>query len=439
MSEKIIVITTKELRRYFEETFEKIKPSCEIEIHEYDNFKNITAIYSSLEDKADGFIISGTTAKEVINKSCKDIKKPMLSVGMDFLVLYRMLLNLKIENNNLNLNRIIVDFFVHFEEKLSLVDFIRDTNAEQNLKVLFDKWSNNTSLEELYSLEEHIIEKISSLWTDKKIDLVVCVYSSIVPKLRDMGIPCVYAYPSIENILNITNTLLHEIKINQLSGNLPAVISIRPQEAKSMDISEWKMVSLHKCLLDYKHNEITDFLIQREKDEFFIITNFHNSKEITDSENYKLEDFLEKSLDFKIDIGYGIGHSITQAKNNAINAKKEATIHGKSFLIDENNNLIGPLKSDNVLKVSNEVTPHIQQIAKKAQLSTLTIQKLISIMNLMDIKEMTSQDIVSHMGVTIRNANRIISNLEKNGLAYESHERSTNTKGRPLKVYHFLF
>lgn len=440
MTKKIIVITTTELRRYFEEAFEKIQPSYDIEICEYDNFRNLASIYSLLEDKADGFLVSGSVAKKVIEKSHKNHKKPILTVQMDQSNIYKLLLNLKIENKDLDVSRIVFDYLLNDNSKLSVIDIIKDSNlTSDDLGTHFNEWLDNTSLEKLYTLEEEITEKIVTLWYNKKIDLVVNFYSSIISQLRNKGIPCILAYPRIENILNATISIQHHIKINQLSANLPVIISISPQKIEDNEVSEWNMISLHKHLLDFKHNEIADYLIQKEKDGFSIITNVQSSKDIIDFEQYRLENYLRKCLDFRVVVGYGVGNTITQAKNNSMNARKEAITNGNSFLIDENNNLVGPLKSDKLLNVSSEATPDVQQIAKASHLSTLTIQKLISIMNVLDTKEITSRDIASHMGVTIRNANRIISNLEKNNLAISSHERSTSTKGRPIKVYQILF
>ena len=52
--------------------------------------------------------------------------------------------------------------------------------------------------------------------------------------------------------------------------------------------------------------------------------------------------------------------------------------------------------------------------------------------------EITSQELASRLNVTVRNANRILSNLEKNQLAVVAYHKSLNTKGRPQKVYQLM-
>ena len=47
----------------------------------------------------------------------------------------------------------------------------------------------------------------------------------------------------------------------------------------------------------------------------------------------------------------------------------------------------------------------------------------------------TTQELASRLGGTIRNANRILHNMEKGGVARIAYARTTNTKGHPTKVY----
>ncbi|MED9948077.1 MAG: winged helix-turn-helix transcriptional regulator, partial [Peptacetobacter hiranonis] len=72
-------------------------------------------------------------------------------------------------------------------------------------------------------------------------------------------------------------------------------------------------------------------------------------------------------------------------------------------------------------------------------LSSLTIQKLVSIVKMKDSNKITSVDLAERLGVTVRNANRILGNLEKGGVAEVVYTESVATKGRPVKVYELKF
>ena len=439
MTKKIIIITTPDLHNHFASALERIQSSYTFEIHEYMDFRHLASLYANLEDKAEGFLISGSVAKRVIELSYNTMKKPLVSVQIDLANIYRMLLNLKIENRDLDMSRIAFDYLLKIDDRFSVLELLSESDSISEVSEKFEQWLSKASLEDLLHVEDEIITKIRKLWLEQKLDLVINFFSSIYPRLRMQEVSCFLAYPRFENILNAVISVQHRIKINELSANLPLVISMSPQKAHDPLVDEWNRISLHKQLLDFKYNEIADYLIQQENDGLSIITNTQSSDDIVKFEQHHLEQYLSGCLDFKVVIGYGVGNTVMQAKRNATNAKKEALAHGKSFLVDENNRLIGPLGSNTTLTVPNEVSPSIQDLAKRAHLSTLTIQKLNSILALLGSQEITSSDITTHMGVTIRNANRILGNLEANNLAIVTHEKSAQTKGRPQKVYKVLF
>lgn len=439
MAVKIILITTSFLHKYYEEAFKRISPTVEWEIHEYEHFSNIGEVYTALEEQADGLLITGNVAVNAIIKSVDELKKPLRTVEMDLANLYKIVLNLKIENKELDLNRIVLDFLLPLKTDYSLMDIVRNPSPNDQLRDMFNQWYEHSPMEDLISLESDIISTIEGLWNDRKIELVLCVYSSIVPVLEAKGIPCRYIFPSDDKIVMATADLVNKIKINQLSENLSLVISISPVSARKGKVSDWEMISLHKALLDFKQQEVSDMLIQQEKDGMTVMMSLKQSRRIEMGYSGIIENYLAKVLDFKTDIGYGIEKSIILANNNALRAKKESVIYEKSFMIDENNRLIGPLLTDHEITVSQDITSEIKEIARQAHLSTLTIQKLISIRKLTGTKEITSQEIAGHLNMTIRNANRILANLEQSNLAHIIYEKSTNSKGRPVKVYELTF
>jgi len=100
--------------------------------------------------------------------------------------------------------------------------------------------------------------------------------------------------------------------------------------------------------------------------------------------------------------------------------------------------LIGPLSFKKILTVSNEVTPYIKQLSKKVKLSTLTIQKLLSVIDTLKTNELSPQELASCLNVTVRTANRFLSSLLKHGEAVIIYEKQNSTKGRPERVYKLL-
>ncbi len=116
--------------------------------------------------------------------------------------------------------------------------------------------------------------------------------------------------------------------------------------------------------------------------------------------------------------------------SSAISANKESKINplNYSFLVNENYETIGPLLCDKLLTVSNKVTPHINTIAKSSKLSTLTIQKIISVTEILQRDEVTPKELSSCLNVTVRTANRFLSSLLKSGNATILYENKTQQK-----------
>ncbi|MEG0774200.1 hypothetical protein [Clostridium sp.] len=439
MTTKIAIITTKFLHHFIEEMLGKMQLECDFQILEYTGFNNISEIYTSLEDEVDGFMVSANVAQFAIEKSVKSPKKPIVWFGSDLVGLYQLLLELFIKNRNLDINRVIMDFLIPIRENTTCAEMVGKENLtfiENDMK----KWLKNSTIQDLHSLEKDTTKKIITLWHQGKIDLSICFYSSIMPILQENGVPCIFAYPTLEHIKECINTLLSTIKINQMRENLPVVISVSKQGNKNTDDSDIDTVSLQKCLLDFNKENMTDFLIQKSNDGFDVYTSLRITNHITHFlEDCQLRRYLEEHLTFKVCIGYGIGNNIIEAKNNASDAKKEAILTDNSFIMDEKHNLIGPLNTEHFLVITSEITPEIHKIAEQSKLSSLTIQKLASIIKIMGTSQLTTQDLAARLSVTVRNANRILSNLEKSGFASILYNKSSNSKGRPIKVYEIDF
>ncbi|HGS9412198.1 TPA: hypothetical protein ACMU8K_003326, partial [Clostridioides difficile] len=195
---------------------------------------------------------------------------------------------------------------------------------------------------------------------------------------------------------------------------------------------------VYKILNSIKKDKLTDFIIEKNSNSFKIFTKCETIKSLT--KNFTacyIKKSIENSTNIKVCVGYGIGNDIKQAMSSAISANKESKINplNYSFLVNENYETIGPLLCDKLLTVSNKVTPHINTIAKSSKLSTLTIQKIISVTEILQRDEVTPKELSSCLNVTVRTANRFLSSLLKSGNATILYEKQNSTKGRPERVY----
>lgn len=438
MKQKIVIITSKYLHPFVEKAFEDFKEDCTVTIADYTNFDHITDIYRKYEKTADGFMISGTTAMAAIEHHIGEFQKPVISFHADLISFYHALIKLFLERRDLDPTRCIFDFMLPIVKDPehpveATADYLIHEMDLNNLALTMDKWARQSTIGDFSMVEMNIALRTIELWEAGKIDMVLCTYSSTMPLLDEKGVPNYFLYPVKNQLESQIKELLAQIKLEKYRENLPVAIAIADRNKtsgkKSDDSVQDAVQKVAKALL-------IDAVFQAESEIYYIYTTHRVAAMLT--KNFEVE-YLDSALkdDYGIStaIGYGIGNSITEAKKHAENALRESWSSTGSFVMNESNQIIGPLGSSQLPSFQQNLPDDIFQIAEKCKLSTLTIQKLISIVKMNGSYEITTNELANHLGVTVRNANRILRNLENGGAATIAHTRSTASKGRPVKVY----
>lgn len=433
---RIIIITSKFLHAFVRHMIDDIQPDCDIEIVEYKCFREIKEIYQKYEAVADGFMLSGKTALSALEKAIPEHKKPAVSFHSDLICMYRLLLKHFVEQRTLRTDRVIFDFLLPIQQEATAAYFIHDMNLPR-ISAAIDDWLITTDIDKLSSVEKEISQKVVQLWEQNQFDLLICQYSSIIPVLEQHSIPYVYCYPEKEVLQSLLKTLLAQIEIYSFYENLPAAVAI---SAATSEISEQTQGQLKTALQTLKSELALDMILQETPSGYQLFTSVKNINYLTDElHTCFLSTRLKEDFGIPVSVGYGIGRNITEARNHAEAALKESVYSKGSFVIDENGNLIGPLSSSHCLAIQKNLSEHLYLVAEQCKLSTLTIQKLNTILQITGSNKMTSQDLAEHLGVTLRNANRILNQLEKGGAATMVYSHSSTSKGRPVKVYELHF
>ena len=97
------------------------------------------------------------------------------------------------------------------------------------------------------------------------------------------------------------------------------------------------------------------------------------------------------------------------------------------------------MNSEKRMVISSHSMPNISEIAKRCNLSSMTIQKLISISRSTGSDKITTQELAQRLDTTVRNANRIVLNLCKGGAARPVYTQTTHSRGRPIQIYELIF
>ncbi len=437
MKYKIVVITSHFLAHPTQEALGRINLDCDFTFTTYDSFKHIPKVYDQYAESADGYLVSGSMAKSAIEVLDHKIKRPIVPFQVDLAGLYETILKILIKNPKQNVSRILMDFLVPLGENYSAKDFIDDTHFNRTSPKI-QNWITATGAKEMEKIESRMADSILKLYKEGRIDLVICQFTNIIPFLEANGIPYEYPFPPDYLLSDLVHKLITKIELEQMRANMMTIINVAPCKSEMMTPDNIKKIK--EQIAAFLKENLMDCMVQEESESCNVFTTVQMMHSITNhGKSCEISAYLADSLPFPVAVGYGVGSSLQNAMANAQSAKREAIFSGHSYIKNENGDLIGPLNSDKRMVIENFAIQNVAKIAKKCSLSTITIQKLITYMKITGSNKVTTQELSSRFGVTVRNANRILLNLENGNCARIAYTQTTNSKGRPTKVYELQF
>ncbi|WP_427110223.1 transcriptional regulator [Lysinibacillus xylanilyticus] len=421
------------------ESIKKIEPlindRCELVYLPYSNTTEIKEIYLQKYKFFKGIIFGGLFPFTLLKKEFRDFHIPAAYFDINEKDFYKSLSKLLILNHNLDISRILIDF-IHKEN-----NFLGLKQLLGNKKLPYYYCDNLEDLMTL-SLYDNLFIRHLTLWEQGKVDLTITRTPALSNKLEQYSINHVVMYPSEESMLEKINQLLKEIDLQHLIENRVVIgnITIKNLETNQSvfkDI-EFKKIMLNKSLLEYSEQENRSFIIQTNHLGFEIITTYRDLKEFTkDFTCCLILNYLSKELPFKVNSGWGIGNTIYEARTNAEIANRQTIENNSnvSYIVTENEQIIGPLGEEMWLNFSNTMDPYIAKISKQTGVSTLHIQKILAVISKVSTNELSAEDLANYLGVTLRSVYRILSKLEINGYAKVQFLQQKKLRGRPKKIY----
>lgn len=436
MKKKVAVITTKFLEEFLNNSFNEMNIDCNFQIYIYETFEDIKNIYLNIPLDTEGILTSGVFPAQVIKKSFQENTIPISYFNIDDADIYRLFFLILYKNRNLDINRVYADPLGAFD--IDLNEYLQ-SNHKLDYSEMIEPMVKNMSLEELKDIEKEQLKKHVTLWRNGHIDISVTRFSSLVEPLKKLGLKVYFPFPSHEYLKDSCMQLCQKIDLIKMKKNQPAAINITIENSGVLDANlERKYINLHEALLDFSGSSLMEYVIQRNALGFEILT--HRKKIEEKTLNYTsctLRNFLKDRLDFKVYIGYGIGNDMYQARMNAIDANREAVINQVegSFLINNLNELIGPLGLPSNFIIEDNVSEKIKSLTKNISLSPITIRKVVSAFKSMSNEQLTAKELALKLSITQRSANRFLSSMEKGNMVKIIDERRITTKGRPERVY----
>lgn len=442
MKYKIAVIATDFLKDFVEDALRKTLSGGEqssldfsYEFFIYHSLGDVRDICDHIGKDFDGILTSGSFPARMVEIYAPENKLPVRFFNTDEAALYRLFLSLIIENRNLDLSRVYADILEVFGVRT--VDFLENRAAMPDNSALAP---NVFTLEKMLAIEKEQYEKHLSLWNEKKTDVSVSRFSSIVPALKEKGVNIHFPYPSIQYFRSVCAELLREIERKKLEASQPAVVILRLSSASSLPSTQTELdyLRLEQLVMEFIGTSALNYSVQRQQYGLEIVMTGKDCSEWTTYfRQERIRPFLADRLSHTlVSIGYGLGGSLSQARFRALDACREAELKkGTSYLINEKDELVGPLSHGTESMPIHLSVADTELSDIHSSLSPLTVRKIFSVLNNAESGSITARELALRLGITKRSANRFLTALHKEGYLDISHKTRTTTKGRPENVF----
>ncbi|WP_216830773.1 helix-turn-helix domain-containing protein [Alkalihalobacterium elongatum] len=302
-----------------------------------------------------------------------------------------------------------------------------------------------------YEPAEEIIKFHQHLYEQGKTKVAVTCIKEVHIQLKKLGIPCYRVIPS-EAAVKRELTLLKER--GQSSWYRQSQIAILGIEVIHSDTSleeHYYSYEMKHKELDLKHvllhhaKKVQGSFVQIGDGLFFVYTTRGEVDiRFNDSTRFSLLDdvFLQSKLHIRVGIGYGL--TAYHAEQNVRSALRHAREYNEPIIVsvNEKKEVHEYFKNDETEMISyveRKWGEEWEDKFKEAQLNPKVVSKIEAISERYKTKSVTASEVAQWLNRTERNARRILTELEKLGLATIVREEQIGSRGRPRKVYKLLF
>lgn len=432
MNIRILLITSQYFYPMVMAALERLDLNCQTTVVPYLDFSHIPQIYQEHQDRCDAVLLSGSSARRILELHFPNIGKPVSEFQVDSDALHRDILRFAVERGSLDFTRIALDFMLPIGSGYSVSDFLEIDDMPMVIQQNMNWLHHEQVLEQ--GPEKLILDQIRTLWEENAIDSVICMYSSNVPHLQQLGIPFRCPFLSDAHLKRLIKDILIKIELNQLHNNHPAVIQAFPLDYTELNQEQSK--ALEDTIRSFLHANLADCVIQQTDTCCSIITSMQIVRFLTDEFRCcQLQQLLSEKLPFRVVTAYGIGTTISHAMNNVQLASREAKLLEVPYAVDSNGRQLGPLNSRGNGIITHSFRLKLSEIARQSSLAVATIQKILMVMHNRGSDKITVSELAKALNTTTRNANRIMQNLIQGGFAAPIFTQSSHSRGRPVQVY----
>lgn len=439
MKVKIALLVKAHFARYCRDTFLTETEEMVLSFFTYVTLEEMVATYQTLLGKYDAVIVSGLLPYTILHNVAQPGHPILECFRYDIENTYRIILRESIKRQCLDLSRVGIEAL---PPGVSLQQAINENTFPHYAK-LFEGQFLSLDFEALKQQEEEISIHYKKLYAEGKIDYILTYFYSAVETMQKLGIDCYYLYPSEKEFYRVIDLVCTKVSLQQAEKRSPAVIhlTLRPTQMGAVG-NELKITELYAALLEYIKLHQYDISVKQGTQYFHLYTDAKTLEQMTGGFHFcPLSQHIPLVNQLCSAVGYGVGNSFFRATKNALEAAQYAleldSASKASYYIDNN----GTITALSHKALSQETwidqlpKEKLVALAEQASLSVDTIVKILSVLHAMDSKQLTSQDLIERLGLSLRTANRYLANLTKAGLAQTVGQKAMVKKGRPVNIY----
>lgn len=441
MKYRIAMLLKQHLIDYCKTNSPDLSDHFDITYYPYETLSELSGLYQSLKDKYDGFITSGIIPHHFLTEIGRNDDVSFACFRFDIENTYRILLQECVRRGSVDLSRVGIDFLSG--SSMTLVDAITENRLSQ-AAAQFEQHISHLSNQALDQFELKLNQHYLQRFRKGELDFIVTYFYSTVQVFANLPIDCYYLYPSdteYRYAMRSVEQLIYQRKTRQ-SFHAVIHINFTPLFKDNITKADIYAAELQRVLLEIINELNNNLSLKGGTGYFELYTDSRTISQLTDKfHTCSLLPRLEKETSFRGSVGYGIGTDFYSARSNALRASRFAAEtdlqKNGSYLIDQNHLLTCLTGSDSLDQkwIRSLPSDYVTRIATQAKLSDTTIRKIIGVLVEEDTNEITSSELMDHLGISLRTANRYLSNLEHSGLAEIVGQRSVGGRGRPIHIY----
>ncbi|QEK13037.1 hypothetical protein FQB35_12315 [Crassaminicella thermophila] len=408
---------------------EKQQEELEVLVYPYKHKYETVDILKKNQGKVDVLLFSGQVPYFIAKREGV-IMKPAVYIPRTGTSVYRVFWQMR--NEGIDYTKVSFDTI----DENAIYEVINE--LEVSVKHLYVKpFSQDIDNDELFNFHYN-------LWSNDKINIAVTCVSAVYERLKEKNVPVVKLFPTTSLIREYVNKAIYKGDVEKIKATQIAVQIVKIKNKSSNMSSQYEFLKLknklEEGLIPYTQENFGS-IFPFGRDEYLI---FSTRGAISDQwKSFKINKFLNDSLQLELAFGIGFGNTVHEAEANARIALGYAINEEENccYIVDEKGKLSGPIKENDDFSLSYELavtSKEIKQIAEKVKLSPSYISKIKCILKKTGKNQMSAEELARYLGISVRSGRRILKQITDAGYGNIIAMKSVASLGRPRQIYEIL-